>query len=43
MQQNILAFQQNKGAQIEQEAIELMNAISKKVEKYADEFCKKIK
>ena len=40
MQQNILAFQQNRGAQIEKEAIELMSDISKKVEKYADEFCK---
>jgi len=43
MQQNILAFQQNKGTQIEKEAIELMSAISKKVEQYADEFCKKNK
>ena len=43
MQQNILAFQQKKGAQLEQETMALMNAISKKVEKYADEFCKKNK
>tara|TARA_Y100000385_G_scaffold227552_1_gene238514 strand:+ start:635 stop:1231 length:597 start_codon:yes stop_codon:yes gene_type:complete len=43
MQQNILSFQQNKGAQIEKEAIELMSDISKKVEQYANEFCKKNK
>ena len=43
MQQNILAFQQKKGTQLEKEAIDIMSAISKKVEQYANEFCKKNK
>ena len=43
MQQNILTFQQKKAAQIEQETIEIMGAISKKIENYASEFCKKNK